>query len=149
MGYETYQLEITESVMIFEFISEGPKGAIKKRIHYQKTSIEDTYNLAFGDVDVETNDFDDKVVTNNNDAEKVLATVAKSVYAFIEEYPNARIYAKGSTSTRTRLYRIGISNNLEEINEQFDVYGLLDGVGWSRFKKNNNYSAFAMKLKNK
>ena len=77
-----------------------------------------------------TGDFDDFVITNNQDTIKVLATVAASVYAFSDVYPNARIYATGSTPARTRLYRMGISNNLEELQEQFDVFGFLETIGW-------------------
>lgn len=63
MRYETYELEVTESLMTFEFFSEGPKGMIKKRVLYQR--IEGTfYNLAFGDVNLATNKIDDKVVSD-------------------------------------------------------------------------------------
>lgn len=34
------------------------------------------------------------------------------------------IYARGSNTVRTRLYRIGIANNLAEIQKDFQVYGL-------------------------
>lgn len=147
MGYDTYQLEISDSIMVFEFVSKGPKGFIRKRVHYQETNEEGTYNLALGDVNNETNKIDFKVITDNKDAEKVLATVAKTVFIFINNFPEARIYAKGSNSARTRLYRIGIANNLEEISEQFDVYGLLEDIGWVVFEKNINYLAFRLKLK--
>jgi hypothetical protein len=147
MSYDTYELEISESIMVFEFVSEGPKGLIRKRVHYQKTIEVNTYNLALGDVDSETNKIDYKVITDNKDTEKVLATVAKTVYIFSDAYPEAHIYAKGGNIARTRLYRMGISNNLEAISKQFDVYGLLEGIGWVPFEKNINYLAFTLKLK--
>jgi hypothetical protein len=124
MRYESYQLEIADSLMTFEFISEGSKGFIKKRIQYEQTGRDNFYNLAFGDVDIDTDEINDEVITDNKDTLKVLATVAKTVNTFLHKYPNARIYAKGSTPSRTRLYRIGISNNLEEISENYKVYGL-------------------------
>jgi hypothetical protein len=43
MSYDTYQLEMTDSIMIFEFVSEGPKGLVRKRVHYEKTKEVDTY----------------------------------------------------------------------------------------------------------
>ena len=147
MRYETYQLKTKHSLMTFEFISEGPKGSIRKRVQYQRTNDKNLYNLALGDVDIETEGFDDKVVTHNNDTEKVLATVAKTIYAFIDKYPDAIIYVTGNTLTRTRLYRMSISNNLEEINKKFEIYGLLENKGWVIYEKNNNYSAFLIKLK--
>ena len=128
---------------VFEFISIGPKGAIKKRVQYKKISDnEDIYNLAFGDVNAETDDIDDKIVSNNNDMEKVLATVAATVFAFIDAYPEAIVYAKGSNLARNRLYRMGIANNLEEINNRFIVLGLLEDKRWVVFEKNTNYQAF-------
>jgi hypothetical protein len=117
MREEIYQISAKRSAKIFEFVSEGPKGLIKKRIVYEDTKIEGLYNLAFGDVDFTTDDFDDKVISDNQDAAKVLATVAQTVFIFLEIYPNAAIRAKGSNLARTRLYRIGISSNLEEISK--------------------------------
>lgn len=147
MRAEIYQLESKDSMMIFEFVSQGPKGNIRKRIQYEMTSQEDVYNLAFGDVNFETDDIDDKSISDNNDRTKVLATVAETVTIFLNKYPNAYIYAKGSNLTRTRLYRISISNHLEEINKQFEVYGLLGENNWVIYEKNNNYSAFVIKNK--
>jgi hypothetical protein len=142
MRYESYQLEIADSLMTFEFISKGSKGFFKKRIKYEQTGRDNFYNLAFGDVDIDTDEINDEVVTDNKDTLKVLATVAKTVNIFLHKYPNARIYAKGSTTSRTRLYRIGISNNLEEISENYKVYGLLEESSWVEYEKNNDYSAF-------
>lgn len=147
MRYETYDLETTESLMSFEFLSEGPKGIIKKRVIFQETGQADFYNLAFGDIDSTTDAIDDKIVTDNNDAKKILATIAETVSIFLDKYPNAYIYAKGSTLSRNRLYRIGISNNLEEINEQFMVLGLSSDNKWTIYEKNNDYSAFLIKKK--
>jgi hypothetical protein len=142
MRFDIYEVEVSNSVEVFEFISNGPKGSIKKRVHYQKTGVRKLYNLAFGDVNIETDSIDDTIVTNNQDVEKVLATVATTLYAFMEKYPDARVIATGSTLIRTRLYRISISNNLEEIRKTFKVYGLLENKQWVVYEKNNNYSAF-------
>lgn len=146
MNEETYQLKAKGSKTIFEFISNGPKGAIKKRVEYQKI-IEDIdfYNLAFGDINMVTGEIDDKVISDNADTKKVLATVAATVFEFMKKYPNATVYAEGSNIVRTRLYRIGISNNLEEINEYFTVLGLLGKDEWHIYERNKNYSAFLIK----
>jgi hypothetical protein len=42
----------------------------------------------------------------------------------LKKYPQAWIFATGSTAVSTRLYRMEITNNLTEINEDFKVYGL-------------------------
>ncbi len=41
---------------------------------------------------------------------------------------------------------MGISGLLEEINEDFDLYGLKEGE-WHRFEKNVNYTAFLVRKK--
>ncbi len=47
---------------------------------------------------------------------------------------------------RNRLYRIGISNNLEEIEDDFIVLGRLND-SWEIFEKNRNYTAFLLTRK--
>ena len=140
-------MKANDASMIFDFISEGPKGFIKKRVQYTLTHQTNVFNLAFGDVIDETNDFDDVIVSDNKDSKKVLATVASTVSIFIKAYPEAIIYAEGRNPARTRLYRIGISNNLEELKENFDVYGYLENIGWFPYQKNKDYSAFYIKIK--
>lgn len=51
------------------------------------------------------------------------------------------IIATGSTEARTRLYRLGIANNLEAIERDFIVLGLIAG-GWQPFQQGVTYSAF-------
>ena len=147
MGNERYELDISGATTIFEFISEGPKGFIKKRIEYTPTQRKNIYNLGFGDIIEATNTLDDKVVSDNKDSKKVLATVASTIYTFASIYPKVAIYAEGSNSARTRLYRIGISNNLEELKETFNVYGFLENAGWELYQINKDYSAFLLKKK--
>jgi hypothetical protein len=60
-------------------------------------------------------------ISNNGDSPKVLATVASTVYAFLERYPDAYVFATGSTNSRTRLYRMGISANYLEIRKDFNI----------------------------
>ena len=147
MRNEKYSVEISQASMTFDFVSEGPKGLIPKRVEYRQFGDKNIYNLGFGDLNVETGEIDDKVVTDNNDSKKVLSTVASTVYTFTEKYSGAVVYAQGSNAVRTRLYRIGISNNLEELTEKFDVRGYLPNKGWVVFEKNTDYSAFYIKRK--
>ena len=112
MNKPKYLYKTEDKFTIYEFVSEGPKGRIKKMVEYTETATENVYNLGFGDFDETTNAINDLSVTNNGDSLKVLATVASTVYAFIEKHPNAYILATGSTNVRTRLYRMGITINL-------------------------------------
>ena len=106
MKYSKYEYSTEDLLMYYEFISEGPKGKIKKLVEYSATTIENVYNLAFGDYDEARNGINDISITNNGDSQKVLATVASTVYAFTGRYPNAWVHVTGSTNVRTRLYRM-------------------------------------------
>lgn len=146
LKFERYELAADESLTVFEFYSEGPRGRIRKIVQYAQTNVENIYNLGFGDFDKRSNEIDDRIISNNGDSTKVLATVAATVYAFTDRNPKSWIYAAGSSKARTRLYRIGISNNIAEISVDFEVYGLLKGI-WKPFEKNANYEAFLIRRK--
>jgi len=135
-------------MMTFEFISEGPKGLIHKLVRYQLTNLKGIYNLAFGDKDLTTGEIDDTVISNNEDSEKVLATVVATVYAFTEKYPDTWIYATGSTKSRTRLYRMGITRFLSEVYEDFEVLGERNG-DWEAFQRDVEYESFLVRRKSK
>lgn len=146
MLQERYELKADTALTVFEFISIGPKGAIPKLVQYAETNLKGFYNLGFGDKKPQTGDIDDLVISNNGDGQKVLATVAATVYAFTDKYPGVWIYAMGSTKARTRLYRIGITRNLTEIQQDFELYGLRTGV-WEEFTKGLAYEAFLVRRK--
>lgn len=140
-----YTYRTNESFLDYEFVSSGPRGNIKKVVRF--TQITDgVFNLAFGDLDENTGEITDAVVTNNNDSRKVLATVAATVHDFTLQYPRSVILAKGRTHSRTRLYRMGITNNWQEISLDFEVYGLLDGT-WELFQQGKDYTAFLVRRK--
>jgi len=142
-----YQFESAPDLLTFEFESIGPVGTVTKAVHYTSTDTAGVYNLGFGDIDPLTGYLDDSIVTNNHDSQKVLATVAYTLYLFTERYPDAIVLASGSTTTRTRLYRIGIANNLRDIEQDFDVLGLTDLIEWEPFRKNIDYLAFSVRRK--
>jgi hypothetical protein len=105
------------------------------------------YNLAFGDYNETAKGLDDLSVTNNGDGLKVLATVASTLYAFTEKHPKALIIATGSTSVRTRLYRMGITNNLNEISKDFAIFGFTKDEKWVDFVVGEDYEAFMVAKK--
>jgi hypothetical protein len=148
MRYSKYQYSSEEQMLYYEFISIGSKGRIKKIVEYSNTSVDGVYNLGFGDYDENTDGIDDKSITNNGDSQKVLATVASTIYAFTGKYPNAWVHVTGSTNVRTRLYRMGITNNLTDISEDFHVYGLINDK-WEKFIVGEDYEAFLVTRKNK
>ncbi|GHB59619.1 DUF6934 family protein [Persicitalea jodogahamensis] len=143
MNQPKYLYKSEEFLRTFEFTSEGNRGRIRKMVQYTDTGTENIYNLAFGDYDEETQEINDLSITNNGDSLKVLATVASTIYAFTEKYPEAWIFATGSTAVRTRLYRMGITNNLAEICKDFKVFGLtVSENSWEQFIIGDDYEAF-------
>jgi len=148
MKIPKYQLKSEESLLVYEFTSEGPKGRIPKLVKFSETNLKNLYNLAFGDKDPHTGGINDMVISNNGDSEQVLATVISAVYAFTDRYPDANVYATGSTKSRTRLYRIGISKYLDEAKKDFEIFGQINN-DWHIFEKEVEYEAFLVKRKNK
>lgn len=146
MSLEQYDLKSDEIFMSFEFISEGPKGRIVKLIQFTRFGEDEIYNLAFGDKNIETEDINDAIITDNKDREKVLATVVASIFTFTTWYPHAWVFIEGSTDSRTRLYQIAISIYFEELTTHFHIFGYFDNK-WIEFKKNQNYTAFLIKKK--
>jgi len=146
MNLPRYDLKAEKSLMVFEFVSDGPKGTISKIIKFDETALKNFYNLAFGDKNPETGFVDDEVVSNNGDREKILATIVRSVILFSEKEKDAWIYAIGSNESRTRLYQMSISKYLDEVELNFHIFGLQNGE-WVKFEKGVNYSAFLVKRK--
>jgi len=143
-----YPLSSSDNMMTFEFISEGPKGLIHKLVKFQPTNLKEVYNIAFGDKDHSTGNIDDMVISNNGDSEKVLASVVSTIYAFTDKFPDTWIYATGSTKSRTRLYRMGITKFLSETEENFEVLGERNDE-WETFRKDVEYESFLVRRKNK
>jgi len=146
MNLEKYELKSGEELEVFEFVSVGPKGKITKLVQYTPTNYKDLFNLGFGDKNAETGEIDDGVISNNGDSEKVLATVVATLYAFTEKYPDAIVYATGSSESRTRLYRMGITRFISDAERDFEIFGELEEE-WDEFKKDIEYRGFLVKRK--
>jgi hypothetical protein len=149
MNLEKYKYRASDTYLDFEFESEGPRGKVTKIVRYspQNAGGITYFNLGFGDLNPKTRKIDDLVITNNQDREKILATIAATVLEFTGRFPDVMVYAKGSTPARTRLYQIGISANWNEINPLLYVYGYEQDKSWQPFRKNVNYQAFLVKRK--
>ena len=143
MQLPRYSYKTNDNFLDYEFGSIGPKGHIKKVVRFTKIS-NNVFNLGFGDLNEETGEISDISVTNNNDSRKVLATVASTVHDFTLQYPEAWVIAKGSTSSRTRLYRMGITNHWEQISHDFEVFGMKESE-WQPFEMRRDYDAFLIR----
>ena len=140
MKHAKYPIKADTEHFTFEFFSEGPRGSVKKTVIYSQIK-DDFFNLAFGDWNEKLNRLDDSSRTNNGDRDKVLATVAFTALDFTDKFPRAKIFTEGSTPARTRLYQMGIGNNLEEICENFVIQGYKNKK-WEHFQRGRNYEAF-------
>ena len=147
MNYPRYEYSTEDELNIFEFVSVGNKGKVTKIVQYTEMTIKGYYNLGFGDLDIETKEINDEVVTNNGDGQKVLATVVSTIYSFTGKNSDAYIYATGSNEARTRLYRMGITNNLEELKKDFHVYGLRNDEEFEYFIVGEDYLGFLVTRK--
>lgn len=147
MQLEAYSVIIDDEHRVYEFLSEGSRGSIKKVVQFQHLGSH-LYNLAFGDWNEPEQKVDDSVRSNNNDRDKVLATVASAVIDFMIYHPHAVLFAQGNIPAKTRLYQIGINSNWGEIKELFAVQGFANGE-WQAFEQDKNYEAFALMAKKK
>lgn len=146
MELSKYPLSSSDKMLTFEFISDGDKGKIQKLVQYQPTNLKGVFNLAFGDKNEKTGKIDDKVISNNGDSQKVLATVTNTIYAFTEKYPDAWIYVSGSSKSRTRLYRMGVSKFYDQAKSDFEIQGELE-TDWEDFKLGTEYEGFMLRRK--
>jgi hypothetical protein len=137
---EKYDINVSDDWLVYEFTSIGPKGEIPKVVIYQHIEGK-LYNLAFGDKDGISGNIDDLVISDNKDTEIVLATVASTIFDFFKNYQGTIVLAKGSTKSRTRLYRRHLTLFLEFIENDFILLGELNGEV-ERFEKNKDYTSF-------
>ena len=143
----TFQKLVKQKKAQNGILALSEKGQIKKIVQYVETNLKNYYNLGFGDLDLETREINDEIVTNNGDGQKVLATVVSTIYSFTGKDPEAYIYATGSSESRTRLYRMGITNNLEELKKDFYVFGLRNDEEFEPFIVGEDYLGFLVTRK--
>lgn len=148
LNLNKYQLKSEETLTVFEFTSIGKKGQIPKIIKFSETHLKGIYNLGFGDKNLQTGELDDLAVSDNGDSEKILITVVSAVYAFTDRYPQTWVYATGSTPSRIRMYRMGITKYFNEASVDFEIYGQTNDE-WVQFQKGIEFEAFIVRRKEK
>jgi hypothetical protein len=149
MNFPSYsEILFSSDLGTFKFQSEGVNGPIWKIVRYCETAHRGIFNLAFGDL-FGADDLDDVVISDNGDRDKVLATVAKTVYAFLDRYPERTVIFQGSSASRTRLYRMAINKALEELQLVFEIKGLVrkedQKLHVQDFQPGVNYEAFLVR----
>ena len=148
MNYEVYSgIKANDDLSVFKFISIGPKGEIQKGVAFLPSENPTVFYLALADLIGEDAVPDDEVISNNGDRNKVLATVAQITITYTKAYPQRWIYFRGSTAARTRLYRMAIHLNLDELSSHFDIFGVLESGESVRFKPGQHYHGFLVRRK--
>jgi hypothetical protein len=121
---ETYDIISAKNRQRYLFKSIGPKGTILKAVLFQPVG-KGRFNLAFGDL--KSGDIDDEIVSNNNDFVKVLATVAKCAYDFIEHNPEAILEIVPVDKRRNVLYNAIFKRHHPAILENFKILARRNG----------------------
>ncbi len=123
---ERYDFAVSPTFFDYEFESVGDRRVIKKVARFSLIN-RSLYNFGFGDLDEETGEISDTVVSNNDDGDKVLITVAQIIYYFTGIYQGSSIFIQGTSASRTRRYQMGIAKYWELIDPVFEIVGLING----------------------
>lgn len=103
------------------------------------------FSLGLGD-ELADGTLSDITITDNKDLENVIGSVAAAIDMFLNSFPTRSVFIKGSTESRTRLYRIILSRAKVEISNRFLVYGLLNEM-WEDYQSDRPYTAFLIASK--
>lgn len=144
-AYNCQPVEMPDLEDTYGFTSQGPKGPIEKRVHFQKINEyiggSPVVNLAFGDLDEENKKINDSSISNNGDKDKILATVAYTAIDYINKKGKFPIIVKGSSPARTRLYQMALNAYRKDVEPLFTIFGLI-GTEWELFASGKNYKMF-------
>ena len=140
---ESYTYLASPDKTIYLFQSEGKNGQIIKVIAFTPVG-KNLWNVGFGDLNEEQ--IDDSVVSNNHDIVKLISTVAKAIYEFSDEFPSRRIQIKPVDEKRKRLYNHVFRRNYEVINATFQVTGI-NGRKKEPYSPEKLYDNFELKRK--
>jgi hypothetical protein len=145
MEKPSYQFKVSPDALVYEFDSISSKKIIRKVVIYEPLK-DELYHFGFGDLTTK-GDVDYKVNSKNQDMDKVLMTVVKTMFLFFENYPDKQLVFGGSTEIRSRFYRQVISKFIENIELYFEVQGFTTDGEQEPFQKNRDYYAFLISQK--
>ncbi len=120
---QAYPIESSEDKLQYRFVSKGTEGDIVKIVVYEFMDI-DKWNLAFGDANADESDFDDGVVSNNQDMRRVIQTIFDTGLMFSAAYPEGKIYIKPFDRKRKLLYNRVFKDQQTAIEEFYTIHGL-------------------------
>ncbi|MCW3111407.1 MAG: hypothetical protein JWQ09_5913 [Segetibacter sp.] len=129
------------------FVSSGKQGDIYKGVLFQPLPDHNRFNLAMGDIHLQTGQMQFDELSGNGDARKVFATIGDIVKEYTEIYPDREILVSGNTNDKKRSYSFMTARYLEEILMDFDVWGAHVGGELEPFEKDKIYDAILVKRK--
>ena len=141
----SYNFKVSSDSLIYEFDSISPEKIIQKVVIYEPLK-SDLYHFGFGDLK-ENGVIDYKVQSKNQDMDKVLITVVKTMFLFFENHPNKQLIFGGSYEIRSRFYRQIITKFIENIELYFEVQGFTTDGEQEPFQKDRDYYAFLISQK--
>jgi len=148
MKYKKYEPVLVSSDKLqFKFTSIGPKGAIEKVVQFTETDNPDIFNMVLGNL-LKHGVIDYSTTTDNKDSHLILGTVKATVYEFTSQYPDKSVFYRGNTIERTRLYRMALTRHFDELNNDFEIFGVLkQGIGFfsENFVRGKEYVGFLLK----
>ena len=120
---QAYPIESNADKLQHRFVSKGVEGDIVKLVLYDFMEI-NKWNLAFGDANADESDFDDKVISNNQDMRRVIQTIFETARIFSAAYPERKIHIEPVDRKRKLLYNRVFQDQQMAIEEFYTIHGL-------------------------
>jgi len=114
---------------------------------FEELNEQNRFNLGMGDYNETKGEVNDINLTNNRDARKVFATIGEIVKAYTSLYPDREIFITGNTIKKKDIYSIMISAFLNEISNEFYIWGANAGEEYEIFEKDKIYEVILVKRK--
>jgi hypothetical protein len=145
MNVKPYSINYDSKRLTFGFESISQKQVIQKIVLFSPLNETATiFNLALCDLD-ENGELHDDIISNNDDVEKIMATVIAIIGLFFETQPNKKVFFESNSPARTRLYQIAINKVFDSLSS-FLIEGIIENK-IEIFQKNKNYTAFFVSKK--
>jgi hypothetical protein len=146
MELEKYEISLLQKDGYW-FVSSGKQGDVYKGVWFQSFPESEWFNLAMGDINLQTGKVEFDELTGNGDARRVFATVGEIVRRSTASFPERKIFMSGNTPDKRRSYSFMTGWYLDEIQEEFDVWGAHTGGEFQSFEKDKVYDAILVKRK--
>ena len=147
MDIDSYEnIQRSPDFKLYSFISKRPKGDLAKIVKFSAFKhAPGSQNLALGTDRGNVVDYNE--TTDNNDRDKILATIFHIAEIFSSAYPDQKIYIRGRNEVTTRLYRGAINHAYDEIIPEYIIYGVTyavtdDKYFFELFVKTKKYDGF-------